>query len=91
MGAAIALATGKNTRLFGMLDQNTTRFFTYVSQRAESMQGSHCRKERLAHGGRGLCAPAHSSRNSWERTAKELTTFILCLINPPCELTGSNL
>ena len=36
---AIVLATGKNTRLFGLLDQldsNETRFFTYVSQRAES-------------------------------------------------------
>ena len=32
----IALATGKNTRLFGVLDQNETQFFTYVSQRAES-------------------------------------------------------
>ena len=32
---AIALATGKNTRLFGGLDQNKTRFSTYVSQRAE--------------------------------------------------------
>ena len=31
---AIALATGKNTRLFGRLDQNKTRFSTYVSQRA---------------------------------------------------------
>ena len=27
---------GKNTSLFGMLDQNETRFFTYVSQHAES-------------------------------------------------------
>ena len=33
---AIALATGKNTKLFGVLDQNTTRFSTYVSQRADS-------------------------------------------------------
>ena len=33
---AIALATGKNTRLFGVVDQNKTRFSTYVSQRAES-------------------------------------------------------
>ena len=32
----IVLATGRNTRLFGVLDQNETRFFTYVSQRAES-------------------------------------------------------
>ena len=33
---AIALSTGKNTRLFGVLDQNETQFFTYLSQRAES-------------------------------------------------------
>ena len=33
---AIALTTGKNIRLFGVLDQNKTRFSTYVSQRAES-------------------------------------------------------
>ena len=33
---AIALATGKNTRLIGVLYQNETRFFTYVSQHAES-------------------------------------------------------
>ena len=41
---AIILATGKNTRLFGLLntrlfgllDQEETRFSTYVSQRAES-------------------------------------------------------
>ena len=29
-------ATGKNTKLFGVLDQNVIRFFTDVSQRAES-------------------------------------------------------
>ena len=33
---AITLATGKSTRLFGVLNQNETRVFTYVSQRAES-------------------------------------------------------
>ena len=33
---AIALATGKNTGLFSVLDQNETQFFTYVSQRAEN-------------------------------------------------------
>ena len=33
---AIALATGKNTKLFGVLDQNENGFFTYVSQRAGS-------------------------------------------------------
>ena len=33
---AIALSTGKNTRLFVVLDPNKTRFFTYVTQRAES-------------------------------------------------------
>ena len=31
-----AKGPGKNTRLFGVLGQNKTRFFTYVSQRAES-------------------------------------------------------
>ena len=30
------IATGKNARLFGELDQNKTRFSTYVSQCAES-------------------------------------------------------
>ena len=55
-------------------------------------QGSHCRDERLARvASRGQGAPAHSSRKSWERTARELTTLILWLINSPCELTGSNL
>ena len=33
---AIALATGKKTKLFGVLDQNENGFFTYVSQRAGS-------------------------------------------------------
>ena len=33
---AIALATGRNTKLFGVLDQNENGFFTYVSQRAGS-------------------------------------------------------
>ena len=84
---AIALSTGKNTRLFGVLDQNETRFFT-----ARREQGSHCRDERLAGvASRWQGAPAHSSRKSWERTARELTTLILWLINSPCELTGSNL
>ena len=32
----IALATGKNTKLFGVLDQNENGFFTYASQRAGS-------------------------------------------------------
>ena len=33
---AIALATGKNTKLLGMLDQNKRGFFTYKSQHAKS-------------------------------------------------------
>ena len=44
----IALTTGKNIGLFGVLDQNKTRFSTYVSQRAESKAASHCQNERLA-------------------------------------------
>ena len=45
---AIALATGKNTKLVGVLDQNENGFFTYVSQRAGSKaatvrwQGTSC-------------------------------------------------
>ena len=45
---AIALATGKNTSLFGLLDQNETRFFTLIRVTACREQGSHCRDERLA-------------------------------------------
>ena len=39
------------------------------------------------HGGRGLRAPAHLSRKSWERTARKLTTLyvILWLINLPSD------
>ena len=44
---ASALATGKNTRLFGGLDQNKTPFSTYVSTACRE-QGSHCQDERLA-------------------------------------------
>ena len=84
---AIALATGKNTKLLGVLDQNVEReriFHLRVTACRE--QGSHCRHERLAwvasrYGGRGLHAPAHSSRKSWKRTTIELTTFILWLIH----------
>ena len=55
-------------------------------------QGSHCRDEQLAGvASRWQEAPAHSSQKSWERTARELTTLILWLINSPSELTGSNL
>ena len=46
-------------------------------------QGSHCCDERLAWVAsrwQGTFAPAHSSRKSWERTTRELTTFILWLI-----------
>ena len=32
----LPLATGKNTKLLGVLDQNENGFFTYVSQRAGS-------------------------------------------------------
>ena len=37
---AIALATGKNTKLFGVLDQNENGFFTYVSQGARQSLSS---------------------------------------------------
>ena len=44
---AIALATGKNTRLFGGLDQNKTRFSTYVSHRAESKAATVTTSDKL--------------------------------------------
>ena len=31
-GCHLALATGKNTRLFGVLEQNETRVFTYMNK-----------------------------------------------------------
>ena len=40
---AIAIATGKNKILFGVLDQNETRFFTYVSQRPALATGKNTR------------------------------------------------
>ena len=42
--AAMTLATSKSKSLFSVLDQNVTRFHTYVSQRADI----HCHDERLA-------------------------------------------
>ena len=42
---AIALTTGKNIRLFGVLDQNKN---FYLRVTACSEQGSHCQDERLA-------------------------------------------
>ena len=43
-------------------------------------RGRHGHDERLAwvaSRGQGLRAPAHSSRKSWERTTRQLTTFFL--------------
>ena len=70
---ALALAMGKNTRLFGVLDQNKTRFSTCVSQRAEGKADTVTTSS-------GLRTPTHSSRKSWERTTTELRTSILWLI-----------
>ena len=44
---AIALTTGKNIRLFGVLDQNKI-FYLRVTALACREQGSHCQDERLA-------------------------------------------
>ena len=56
-------------------------------------QGSHCRHERLAwvasrYGGRGLRAPAHSSRKSWERTTTELYNIIHSVADKFAMCTG---
>ena len=52
---------------------------------ASREQSSHCHNEQLAWvasrgaGGRGLRAPTHSSRKSWERSTRELKTLFLWL------------
>ena len=74
---AIVLATGKNTRLFGVLDHKKTRFFTYVSA---------CREQ-----GRGLRAPTHSSRKTWERSTRELKTLFLWLTDRKQPLNRHNI
>ena len=90
---AIALATGKNTRLFGLLDQNETGFFTYVSQRAESKAAT------VATSGLAWVA-------SWWQGTSRSSSFVSKVLGAnykranklhpvadksPCALTGSNL
>ena len=48
VGACHRTSDGQEHKLFGMLEQNETRFFTYVTQRADSKAASHCHDERLA-------------------------------------------
>ena len=56
-----------------------TRFFTYMSQHAES-KAALSGLAWVASQCRGLLTPPHSSLKSWERTGRELTTFILYII-----------
>ena len=95
VGTCHCTSDGQEHKIIWRAGPERERIF-HLRVRAYREQGSHCRHERLAwvasqYGGRGLRAPAHSSRKSWERTTIELTTFILWLINSPCALTGSNL
>ena len=92
MGACHCTSDGQEHKIIWHAGPERERIF-HLRVMACREQGSHCRHERLAwvasrYGGRGLRAPAHSSRKSWERTTTELTTFILWLINSPCELSG---
>ena len=70
---AIALAKGKNTKLFGVLDQNENGFFTYVLQRAESKAATVT----ISLGSFTVAGDFVLQLKSWERTGIELTTFIL--------------
>ena len=82
MGACHCTSDGQEHKIIWRAGPERERIF-HLRVTACRQQGSHCRHERLAwvasrYGGRGLRAPAHSSRKSWERTTTELTTFILC-------------
>ena len=90
VGACHCTSDGQEHKIIWRAGPERERIF-HLRVTACREQGSHCRHERLAwvasrYGGRGLRAPAHSSRKSWERTTTELTTFILWLINSPCAL-----
>ena len=87
VGACHCTSDGQEHKIIWRAGPERERIF-HLRVTACREQGSHCRHERLAwvasrYGGRGLHAPAHSSRKSWERTTTELTTFILWLINSP--------
>ena len=90
VGACHCTSDGQEHKIIWRAGPERERIF-HLRVTACREQGSHCRHERLAwvasrYGGRGLRAPAHSSRKSWGRTTTELTTFILWLINSPCAL-----
>ena len=90
VGACHCTSDGQEHKIIWRAGPERERIF-HLRVTACREQGSHCRHERLAwvasrYGGRGLRAPAHSSRKSWERTTTELTTFILWLMNSPCAL-----
>ena len=90
VGACHCTSDGQEHKIIWCAGPERERIF-HLRVTACREQGSHCRYERLAwvasrYGGRGLHAPASSSRKSWERTTTELTTFILWLINLPCAL-----
>ena len=92
VGACHCTSDGQEHKIIWRAGPERERIF-HLRVTACREQGSHCRHERLAwvasrYGGRGLRAPAHSSRKSWERTTTELTTFILWLINSLCARTG---
>ena len=87
VGACHCTSDGQEHKIIWRAGPERERIF-HLRVTACREQGSHCCHERLAsrYGGRGLRAPAHSSRKSWERTTTEQTTFILWLINSPCAL-----
>ena len=47
---ALAISLSTNTRLFGVLDQNETKFFTYLSQCAESKAATVMSRQAISGG-----------------------------------------
>ena len=77
MGACHCTSDGQEHKIICRAGPERERIF-HLRVTACREQGSHCRHERLAwvasrYGGRGLRAPAHSSRKSWERTTNYRT------------------
>ena len=84
---AIALATGKNTRLFGGLDQNkTARTRHHFLLTCHSVQRARqpLSRRAISLGSFTGAVDFVLQLNRLERTTTELITFILWLINSPC-------
>ena len=74
---AIALATGKNTRLFGVLDQNKTRFSTYDGQEHKIIWRADQNKTRFSTyvACREQGSHCHDERLAWVASRGQWTSY----------------